>query len=181
VIKENDMKSLLGLVLMVSLSGTLQAQKNSDDAHRVANREKMRAALNQVGGKLGVNFRQSDRQPFNFIGSLETGLHNAESMEILVMIGSRDIITVQAYPHLTGGGYINIGRADNGTGLMRKLLGFNDGGFFYWGADDADDIFAAFTFTLESGFPTESVDIVMRSISLLDSKVGELSELFRQR
>ena len=97
-----------------------------------------------------------------------------------MLIGSRDVITVQAYPYLRGGGYINVGRAGNGTGLMRKLLNFNDGGFFFWGADDVDDVFAAFTFTLESGFPTEAVDIVLRSIPLLDAKVGELSELVRQ-
>ena len=175
------MKTLLGLALLVSLSGPLHGQKNSDDAERVANREKMRNALNQVGAKMGIDFRQSDRQPFNFIGSLESGLRNAESMEVLVMIGTRDVITVQVYPHISGGGYINVGRADNGTGLMRKLLGFNDGGFFYWGADDVDDVFAAFTFTLESGFPTESVDIVMRSIPLLDNKVGELSEMVNQK
>lgn len=175
------MRILLGLALVVSLSGTLAAQKNSDEAHRVANREKMRTALSTVGVKLGVDFRQSERQPFNFIGSLESGLENAESIEILVMIGSRDVITVQAYPHLRGGGaYINVGRAGNGTGLMRKLLNFNDGGFFFWGADDVDDVFAAFTFTLESGFPSEAVDVVMRSIPLLDGKVGELTELVRQ-
>lgn len=173
------MKTLLGLALVCSLGGTLHAQKNSDDAHRVANREKMRTILTTAGVKLGVDFRQSDRQPFNFIGSLQSGLKNAESMEILVMIGSRDVITIQTYPHLRGGSYINVGRASNGTGLMRKLLTFNDGGFFYWGADDVDDVFAAFTFTLESGFPTESVDIVLRSIPLLDDKVGELSDLVR--
>jgi hypothetical protein len=174
------MKTLLGLALLISLSGTLNAQKNGDEAHRVANREKMRTVLNTVGVKLGVSFRQSERQPFNFIGSLQSGLQNAESMEILVMIGSRDVITVQAYPHLRGGAYINVGKADNPTGLMHKLLSFNDGGFFYWGSDDVDDVFAAFTFTLESGFPTESVDIVLRSIPLLDAKVGELSPMMRQ-
>ncbi|MEP7324565.1 MAG: hypothetical protein ABI836_01335, partial [Gemmatimonadota bacterium] len=117
------MKTLLGLALLVSLTGTLHAQKNSEEAQRIANREKMRSALTTAGVKLGVDFRQSDRQPFNFIGSLESGLKNAQSIEILVMIGTRDVITVQAYPHLRGGGYINVGRAGNGTGLMRKLLG----------------------------------------------------------
>jgi len=174
------MKTLLGLALVCSLGGTLHAQKNGDDAQRVANREKMRNVLSTAGLKLGVDFRQSERQPFNFIGSLKSGLQNAESMEILVMIGSRDVITIQTYPHLRGGGYINVGRAGNGTGLMHKLLSLNDGRFFYWGADDVDDVFAAFTFTLESGFPAESVDIVLRSIPLLDTQVGELAELVRQ-
>ncbi|HEV8124215.1 MAG TPA: hypothetical protein VGP80_08240 [Gemmatimonadales bacterium] len=174
------MKTLLALALVCTLGGTLHAQKNSDESRRAATREKMRTLLSSAGVKLGVNFRQSERQPFNFVGSLESGLQNAESMEILVMIGSRDVITIEVYPHMRGGGYINVGRASNGTGLMRKLLTFNDGGFFYWGADDADDVFAAFNFTLESGFPTESMDIVLRSIPLLDAKVGELSNLVRE-
>lgn len=167
------------LVLLLGGAGTLGAQttKNGggDDPTRATNRERMRSALQVVGPKIGVQFRQSDRQPWNFIGSLETGLKNAQSFEILVMIGTRDVITVQAYPHLPGGGYINLERSNNSLELARKLLNFNDGGFFAWGADDVNDVFAAFTFTLESGFPSEAVDIVMRSVPLLDSKVGELT------
>ena len=52
-----------------------------------------------------------------------------------------------------------------------------DGQFFYWGMDDVYDVFAAFTFTLESGFPTEALDMVLRSVPLLDKKVGEMALL----
>ena len=168
----------LSLALLLAFSGNLAAQtKNGEDATRNANRERMRSALQVVGPKIGVQFRQSERQPYNFIGSLDDGLKNAESMEILVMIGTRDVITVQVYPHLSGGNYINLERSNNGQELMRKLLNFNDGGFFFWGADDVNDVFAAFTFTLESGFPDEAVDVVMRSVPLLDNKVGELASV----
>jgi hypothetical protein len=166
---------LLSMVLLGGFPGIIRAQ--DDEAARNATREKVRAALNEVGPKIGVSFRQSDRQPFNFVGSLTDGLTNASSMEILVMIGHQDIVTIQIYPHTASGGYINVDKAVNGAGLMRKLLSYNDGGFFYWGIDDVYDCFAAFTITLESGFPNEVVDIVMRSVPLLDKKVGEIALL----
>jgi hypothetical protein len=149
----------------------------TDDSDREATRERVRSALRNIGPRMEVNFRQSERQPFNFVGSLTDGLTNSESMEILVMIGHQDVLTVQAYPHLPGNKYINVDRAANGTGLMRKLLSYNDGEFFYWGMDDVYDVFAAFTFTLESGFPEESLAMVLRSVSLLDKKVGEMGLL----
>ena len=163
------------LVLLTLLAASASAQ--NDDANREATRERVRAALQATGPRMNVNFKQSERQPFNFVGSLTDGLTNSESMEILILIGRNDVLTVQAYPHLTGNKYINIDRSPNGTGLMRRLLSNNDGQFFYWGMDDVYDVFAAFTFTLESGFPSESLDMVLRSIPLLDKKVGEMALL----
>jgi hypothetical protein len=39
------------------------------------------------------------------------------------------------------------------------------------------DVFAGFTFTLESGVPEEAIKVVIRSIPLLDPSVGELKPL----
>ena len=36
--------------------------------------------------------------------------------------------------------------------------------FLYWGADDTRDVFAGYTFTLESGFPSEAIIVVLRSL-----------------
>ena len=36
------------------------------------------------------------------------------------------------------------------------------------------DIFASYTFTLESGFPDKSIEIVLYSIAPLDGFVGEM-------
>ncbi len=175
MIRQSFGASVLVLALMASGARIVRAQE--DEADRNATRERVRTALQNIGPRMSVDFRQSDKQPYNFVGSLKSGLSNAESMEILVMIGHNDILTVQAYPHIPGNKYINIDRSPNSAGLMRKLLSYNDGEFFTWGMDDVYDCFAQFTFTLESGFPSEALDVVLRSVPLLDKKVGEMSLL----
>jgi hypothetical protein len=38
------------------------------------------------------------------------------------------------------------------------------------------DVFAGYTFTLESGFPEEAIKVVIRSIPLIDARIGELAD-----
>jgi hypothetical protein len=162
-------------LLLVGAVSTGWAQ--NDDPNRDNTRDKVRSALRQIGPKIGVTFQQSQANSYNFSASMTDGLEDAESMEIIVMVGRNDILTVRVFPHISGNKYINIDRASNGTGLMRKLLANNAGDFFHWGMDDVYDVFAEFTFTLESGFPQESLDVVLRSVELLDKKVGEMGLL----
>jgi hypothetical protein len=54
------------------------------------------------------------------------------------------------------------------------LLRLSDRAFLFWGADEAGDIFTGYTFTLESGFPEESIRIVLSSIVNSDKFVGEM-------
>ncbi len=63
-----------------------------------------------------------------------------------------DTIGFRIYPHYKGG-YINLGKARDTNGLMRKLLYYSDQNFLFWGADDTADVFCGYTVTLESGFP----------------------------
>jgi hypothetical protein len=164
-------------VTALLVAGTVSPAWSQDDGNREATREKVRSALRQSGPRIGVSFQQSQANPFNFSGSMTKGLRSAESMEVIVMIGRNDVLTVRVFPHVSGNRYINIDRANNSTGLMRKLLANNAGDFFHWGMDDVYDVFAEFTFTLESGFPEESLDVVLRSVELLDKKVGEMDLL----
>ena len=60
---------------------------------------------------------------------------------------------------------------------MRKLLNFNDHNFMLWGADDTGDVFARYTFTLESGYPEDAMNVVLRSIRETDRFVGEMKPL----
>ncbi|HEV3216105.1 MAG TPA: hypothetical protein VGZ27_10305 [Vicinamibacterales bacterium] len=46
--------------------------------------------------------------------------------------------------------------------------------FYPWAADDSGDVLARFQFTLESGFPAESIRIVLKSIKSLDQYVGQM-------
>lgn len=159
------------------VAGLVTTAWSQEDANREATREKVRIALRQIGPRLGVSFKQSQANPFNFSASMTEGLAETESMEIIVMVGRDDIMTVRVFPHISGDRYINVDRASNSTGLMRKLLASNADDFFHWGMDNVYDVFAEFTFTLESGFPEASLDVVLRSVKLLDKKVGEMGLL----
>jgi len=140
-------------------------------------REKLRASLAKYGLLDDVNttFRQSEKQPYNFVGSMKAGLKNAESLEVVISVTTHDTIGIRVYPHYNGG-YINLNKARNSGGLMRKLLQYSDTNFLYWGADDTFDVFCGYTFTLESGYPEDAMKIVLRSIHNTDQYVGEVRE-----
>ena len=62
----------------------------------------------------------------------------------------------------------------NPAALMKQLLRLSDRAFLFWGVDEAGDVFTGYTFTLESGFPEEAINIVLRSIVNSDKFIGEL-------
>jgi hypothetical protein len=145
------------------------------EAARNATREKLRALLETSGPKKGINisFRQSTKQPYNFVGVLREGLTYAESLEVVVGVTADETIGFRVYPHYKGG-YINVNKAKDTAGLMRQLLRLSDKNFLFWGMDDSTDIFAGYTFTLESGFPDKGIEVVLYSIRPLDKYVGEM-------
>jgi hypothetical protein len=152
-----------------------QQTAQSKQASRDATREKLRTLLETAGARTDVNvtFRQSTKQPYNFVGVMSTGLANCDSMEIVIGVSTDDTIGFRIFPHYNGA-YINVDKAKNGTGLMRKLLQLSDHNFLFYGADDGGDVFSGYTFTLESGFPSEAIVIVLRSIRNIDQYVGEM-------
>ena len=145
------------------------------EASRNATREKLRQLLDTAGQRKDVNvmFRQSAKQPYNFVGSMSGGLTHSDSLEIVVSVTANETIGFRIYPHYKGG-YINVDKAKSAAGLMRKLLYFSDRNFLFWGVDGEGDTFSGYTFTLESGFPHEALVIVLRSIRNTDGFVGEL-------
>jgi hypothetical protein len=176
-----SLKRLLLIALLISAAAPVapaapqQPTAQQKEAARIATREQLRKRLETSGPKkgVGITFRQSEKQPFNFTGVLRNGLTNAESLEVVVGVTNDDTIGFRIYPHYKGG-YINADKAKNSLGLMRRLLNLSDRNFLFWGVDNSGDVFAGYTFTLENGFPGESVEIVLRSIPLLDQFVGEL-------
>lgn len=160
------------LAFFVVCAPPAQAQ----DAQRDATREQVRATLNAYGPQLGMTFHQSEKSPYNFGGSLSTGLKYSDSLEIVVVVGAKRTIGVSIYPHYKGG-YVNLDKARDSNGLARRLLRLDDTGFFYWAADDTLDLYAGFTFTLESGYPDAAMRIVLESIPNIDGVVGELRPL----
>jgi len=147
-------------------------QPNAEES-RIATREKLRKLLETHGPSVNVAFRQSDEQPFIFVGSMNRGLANAESLEILIAVTAHETIGFRIFPHYKGG-YINVGKAKDSAALMRQLLLLSDRVFLFWGADESGDVFAGYTFTLESGFPEEGIRVVLNSIKNLDKFVGEM-------
>jgi hypothetical protein len=144
-------------------------------AKRIATRDRLRKLLEVAGQEKGINipFRLSDKNEFNFIGVKRDGLNNADFFEIVIGVSDKDTIQFRVYPHYKNT-YINIDKARNGFGLARLLLNYSDRNFLYWGADDTLDVFAGYTFTLESGFPEEAIKVVLYSIQPLDQFVGEM-------
>jgi len=178
----NSLKHLLLIALLIAAaapfalcSAPQQPTAQQKEAARIATREQLRKLLDTAGPKkgIGISFRQSEKQPFNFVGVLKDGLTNAESLEVVVGVTNDNTIGFRIYPHYKGG-YINIDKAKNSPGLMRLLLKLSDRNFLFWGTDPGSDVFAGYTFTLESGFPDKSIEIVLYSIPLLDKFVGEL-------
>jgi len=53
-------------------------------------------------------------------------------------------------------------------------LNLSDKNFLFWGMDGTGDIFAGYTFTLESGFPDKAIEIVLYSVRPLDKYVGDM-------
>ncbi|HKP46010.1 MAG TPA: hypothetical protein VJT50_05370 [Pyrinomonadaceae bacterium] len=169
---------VLLLLTFVAVSTGTRAHAQTPEqkeANRIATREKLRTLLQNSGPKRGIEipFRQSDKQPFNFVGMKRGGLVNAEGFEVVIGVSTDDTIGFRIYPHYHGS-YINVDKARNPTGLMRQLLNLSDHNFLFWGADDSGDIFAGYTFTLESGFPDKALEIVLYSIAPLDTYVGQM-------
>ena len=164
--------TILAMFCAFTAISQTQAEK---DAARVATREKLRQLLIDSGPKKGIEiaFRQSDKQPFNFVAVKRGGFTNAEGFEIVVGVSNDQTIGFRIYPYYKGA-YINIDKARNGVGLMRTLLNLSDHNFLYWGADDTGDVFAGYTFTLENGFPDKSLEIVLYSVAPLDGYVGQM-------
>ena len=162
---------------IVSMISTTAAQTAQDDAAaaRRATREKLRQVLTTSGPKKGIEltFNQSTKNEWNFVCVKRNGLVNSGSMEIVIGISKDNTIGFRIYPSYNGN-YINIEKARNGAGLMRALLNLSDKNFLFWGADDGVDVFAGYTFTLESGFPDKAIEIVLYSIAPLDKFVGDM-------
>ena len=169
------MKRNFAIVLFVltTISVATVYGHQDDEAARLRTREHLAQLLDKAGPEINVSFSQSQKQPFNYVGMLRTGLVNAESFEIVISVTPKDTIGFRIYPHYNKG-YINVDKGKDRTALMRLLLRLSDRAFLYWGADESGDVFTGYTFTLESGFPEEAMKVVLRSIVNSDKFVGEM-------
>lgn len=167
----------LKTVSQIPAGATVQIQtpaaSDEDLRARIQTREQLKQVLAREGPALHVNFQQSQTDPFYVFGFLNTGLAYAEWLEIVVSIDHNLTIAFRIYPHYKGS-YINVDKVKDKAGLMRQLLLLNRDGFFHWGIDSSGDVFARYNFTLESGFPAESIRIVLLSIPNNDQTIGKM-------
>jgi hypothetical protein len=161
--------------LLVLLFPFVAVPASAQTSSRDTTLEQLRTVLASAGQRsdVAVTFRQSTKNPYNFVGEMTTGLANAQSLEIVISVTKSDTIGFRVYPHYAGN-YINLGRARDPSALMRRLLYLSDQNFLFWGADDTQDVFSGYTITLESGFPSDAIVIVLRSIRNTDKFVGQL-------
>jgi hypothetical protein len=173
------MKRFLMVFLFASTMTVLAPRvfcQTSAEAARIKTREQLAQLLDTAAQKTKISFRRSEKQPFNYIGLLKDGLTNADSMEVVIGVTADQTIGFRIYPHYRGA-YINVDKARNSAGLMRQMLRLSDKNFLFWGIDETADVFAGYTFTLESGFPDAALTVVLRSIANLDKYVGEFKPM----
>lgn len=163
----------LFIITMFTFASVASVSAQEDEKERERTREKLAVLLEKSGSDIKVDFKRSQKQPYNYVGLMQTGLVNAESFEIVISVTKKDTIGFRIYPHYNKG-YINVDKVKDRASLMRLLLRLSDRAFLFWGADESGDIFTGYTFTLESGFPEEAIRIVLQSIVNSDKFVGEM-------
>ncbi len=148
-------------VLPPTSSTAPSTTSTQQSATRDATREKLRAVLEAAAAKTNITFRQSDKQPYNFVGVLKTELKNADSFEVVISVSAQDTIHFRIFPHYKDA-YLNIDKAKSPEGLMRQMVRFSDSNFLFWGADGS------------AGFPESSIRVVLNSVARLDDYVGQM-------
>jgi hypothetical protein len=166
----------LTIAIMLAASPAVAQQDAAAAAARIRTRDQLAQLLEKVGPSLHIAFRKNDKQPYNFVGLLREGVTHAESFEVVVGVTQNQTIGFRVFPRYKGS-YINVDNVKNGPGLMRLLLKLSDSAFLFWGTDDSGDVFTGYTFTLESGFPEESIKVVLKSIVNSDKFIGEMKPM----
>ena len=163
----------LGLwaVLTASAFGVASAQRVSDEV-RAETRNRLDSLLHTYGPTLKMRFYRDSDDPFQFGGVFDKDLRYAWRFELVINVTPQNTIGIRVYPMFSD--RINIENVRDPNGLELQILRFSAHNFLHWGVDDASDVFAAYSFTLESGFPEEAIKVVLRSIPLVDESVGEI-------
>jgi hypothetical protein len=161
----------LWAVITVSAIGGARAQSVPDDI-RVEARNRLDSLLHAYGPTLKMKFYRDSDDPFQFGGVLDKDLRYAWRFELQINVTPQNTIGIRVYPQFSH--RINIEKVRDPNGLALRLLRLSAHNFLHWGVDDASHVFAAYSFTLESGFPEEAIKVVLRSIPLVDESVGEI-------
>lgn len=163
----------LWTVLTVSAIGAARAQSVPVDVRTDA-RDRLDSLLHAYGPTLKMKFYRDSNDPYQFEGVLDKDLHYAWRFELQVNVTPQNTIGIRVYPMYSH--RINMERVRDPNGLALRMLHLSAHNFLHWGVDDLSHVFAAYQFTLESGFPQEAIKEVLRSIPLVDESFGELAQ-----
>jgi hypothetical protein len=159
----------LWAVFTVSAIGAARAQSDI----RVDARNRVDSLLHAYGKTLGMRFFRNRDDPFEIDGFYDKDLRYSSRFELEVNVTPQNTIGIRVYPQFYGE-RIDMDGVRDPNRLALELLHFSAHNFLHWGVDDASHVFAAYAFTLESGFPEEAIKEVLRSIPLVDESVGEM-------
>ena len=162
----------LWAVLTVRAIGAARAQSVPVDV-RVDARNRLDSLLHAYGKTLRMRFFRNRDDPFEIDGFYDKDLRYSSRFELEVNITPENTIGIRAYPQFYGR-RINVDEVRDPNRLALELLHLSAHNFLHWGVDDASHVFAAYAFTLESGFPEEAIKEVLRSIPLVDESVREM-------
>ena len=170
---KNNLAVLSVMLAAIVLAAPSIAAQKIDEATRIKNRDQLARMLSAAAEATHMNFQRSKTNQFNYSAYLTTGLKQSDTIE--VVIGATDVHTIfmRAFPKYKGN-YINVDKVREPLTLMRQMLKLSGRTFCHWGTDAQGDVFFGFTFTLESGFPTEAIRVVLRSIAHHDEYIAEL-------
>jgi hypothetical protein len=160
---------------ILTLSGVAPLVAQTDpNAARTKTFDRLWALVHPYGSSLHYRVYGMQKDPFTIEAFYDKDLRYTPRFEIYISVTRQETIQFRIYPQFFGH-YMNLDSLSNPDSLMEKVLRFSDKGFFFWAADENRDVFAGYTFTLESGFPDEAIKEVLKSIPLLDSSVGQLT------
>jgi hypothetical protein len=161
---------IITAAIVLSIASVSVAQEKNRDATFA----KLGATLAEAGklSEVRATFKPSESAQYTYVANMQ-GFANSDSLEIVINVSADDTIHFRIFPHYDGG-YINLDAAKDSDGLMRAMLLYTDRNFLYWGVDDSGDAFSGYTVTLESGYPPEAIETVLRSIRNTDQFVGKL-------
>ena len=163
-----------GCALAFAASGLQPlAAQSAADSVQAATLEKLKAVIATYEPAREMRWYRAG-SPFDLDGFYDKSLHWASRLEIYITVTRQSTIWLRVYPQYYGH-HINLNRVHDPSGLMQQMLRFSYHNFFFWGLDDNRDAFAGYQFTLESGFPEEAVQEVIKSIPLIDESVGDLT------
>jgi hypothetical protein len=165
----------LGVVLSASGVWASAAQTNAD-VLRARTRDRLFALVRTYGPTQHFDVYRHHDDPFTIDAFYDKDLVWAPRFETWITVTRQQTILFRVYTQWYEG-YLNIDKAQNSDGLMLRMLQLSDKDFFFWAADADNDVFAGYTFTLESGFPEEAIKVVLRSIPLLDGDIRQFEQL----